>query len=316
MSVWYRVYSRFYKIVRGFYRLQKLLRFSIPAVRPAFKYFATNSHTRFSYIIIRCCNLTSITDFFSLFVLLFEAYFFFLVPHFIFYRESFSFFLSTKLISWYKSFFWFLCIKALLSPPLLGRQPNLFVKRSLNLDSYLFSRAWKSLSISFALSPSASTFIFCFAWKILSIRRAPYAVGRQQPVFLLHCRLNHQYFSLRENFSLFEVFPRYLLSFYCRCIDIYHPFSLPFSFYFFVKTTLILYLTSNFFFLRENHSLFFILFLDKAHLYNGAALLFLCPVFFFFFVKSSLRSLLRSSYIWHCCVPCCSFFCLREIFSQ
>ena len=123
-------------------------------------------------------------------------------------------------------------------------------------------------------------------------------------------------FSLRENFSLFEVFPRYLLSFYCRCIDIYHPFSLPFSFYFFVKTTLILYLTSNFFFLRENHSLFFILFLDKAHLYNGAALLFLCSVFFFFFVKSSLRSLLRSSYIWHCCVPCCSFFCLREIFSQ
>ena len=160
MSGWYRVYSRFYKIARGFYRLQKLLRFSIPAVRPAFKYFATNSHTRFSYIIIRCCNLTSITDFFSLFVLLFEAHFFSLVPHFIFYRESFSFFLSTKLIPWYKSFFWFLCIKALLSPPLLGRQPNLFVKRFLNLDSYLFSCAWKSLSISFALSPSASTFIF------------------------------------------------------------------------------------------------------------------------------------------------------------
>ena len=120
---------------------EKLLRFSIPAVRPAFKYFATNSHTRFSYIIIRCCNLTSITDFFSLFVLLFEAYFFFLVPHFIFYRESFSFFISTKLIPWYKSFFWFLCIKALLSPPLLDCQLNLFVKRSLNLDSYLFSRA-------------------------------------------------------------------------------------------------------------------------------------------------------------------------------
>ena len=114
-------------------------------------------------------------------------------------------------------------------------------------------------------------------------------------------------FSLRENFSLFEVFPRYLLSFYCRCIDIYHPSSLQFSIYFFVKTTLILYLTSNFFFLRENHSLFFILFLDKAHLYNGAALLFLCPVFFFFFVKSSLRSLLRSSYIWHCCFPYCFF---------
>ena len=111
---------------------KKLLRFSIPAVRPAFKYFVTNSHTRFSYINIRCCNLTSITNLFSLFVLLFEAHFFSLVLHFIFYRESFSFFLSTKLIPWYKSFFWFLCIKALLSPPLLGRQPNLFVKCSLN----------------------------------------------------------------------------------------------------------------------------------------------------------------------------------------
>ena len=120
---------------------KKLLRFSISAVRPAFKYFATNSHTRFSYINIRCCNLTSITDFFSLFVLLFEAHFFSLVLHFIFYRERFSFFISTKLIPWYKSFFWFLCIKALLSPPLLGRQPNLFVKRSLILDSYLLSCA-------------------------------------------------------------------------------------------------------------------------------------------------------------------------------
>lgn len=316
MSGWYRVYSRFYKIVRGFYRLQKLLRFSIPAVRPAFKYFATNSHTRFSYINIRCCNLTSITDFFSLFVLLFEAHFFSLVPHFIFYRESFSFFISTKLIPWYKSFFWFLCIKALLSPPLLGRQPNLFVKRSLNLDSYLFSCALKSLSISFALSPFASTFIFCFAWKNLSIRRAPYAVGRQRRVFLLHCRLNHQYFFSAWKFLFVRGFSPLFLSSYYRCIDIYHPSSLQFSIYFFVKTTLILYLTSNFFFLRENHSLFFILFLDKARFYNGASLLFLCPVFFFFFVKSSLRSLLRSSYIWHCCVPCCSFFCLREIFSQ
>ena len=59
-----------------FYRLQKILCFSISAVRPAFKHFATNSHTRFPYINIRCCNLTSITDFFSLFVLLFEAHFF------------------------------------------------------------------------------------------------------------------------------------------------------------------------------------------------------------------------------------------------
>ena len=160
MFGWYRVYSRFYKIARGFYRLQKTSAVFYACRQTCVQVLCHELPYPFSYINIRCCNLTSITDFFSLFVLLFEAYFFFLVPHFIFYRESFSFFLSTKLISWYKSFFWFLCIKALLSPPLLGRQPNLFVKRSLNLDSYLFSRAWKSLSISFALSPSASTFIF------------------------------------------------------------------------------------------------------------------------------------------------------------
>lgn len=115
-------------------------------------------------------------------------------------------------------------------------------------------------------------------------------------------------FFLCVKISLCSRFFPLFLPFYCRCIDIYHPFSLQFSFYFFVKTALILYLTSNFFFLRENHSLFFILFLDKAHFYNGASLLFLCSVFFFFFVKSPLRPLLRSSYIWHCSVPCCSFF--------
>ena len=208
MSGWYRVYSRFYKIARGFYRLQKLLRFSIPAVRPAFKYFATNSHTRFSYINIRCCNLTSITDFFSLFVLLFEAHFFSLVPLFIFYLESFSFFLSTKLISWYKSFFWFLCIKALLSPPLLDYQLNLFVKCSLNLDSYLFLCVKISLN-KFCPIAFCQHFYFLFCVKDSLNKKNSYAVGRQRRVFLLHCRLDHQYFSLRENFSLFEVFPRY-----------------------------------------------------------------------------------------------------------
>ena len=80
-----------------FFRSQKILRFSISAARSAFKHFATNSHTRFPYINIRCCNLTRITDFFSLFVLLFEAHFFPL-PTFYLFRESFSFFLSTKLI--------------------------------------------------------------------------------------------------------------------------------------------------------------------------------------------------------------------------
>ena len=53
----------------------------------------------------------------------------------------------------------------------------------------------------------------------------------------------------------------------------------------------------NFFFLRENPSLFLIKFLNKTIFSNVAALLFLCPVFFFFFVKISLRSLLISPHI-------------------
>ena len=233
-----------------------------------------------------------------------------------FYRESFSFFLSAKLIPWYKSFFWFLYIKALLSPSRLDCQPNLFVKRSLNLDGYLFSCAWNSLSISFALSPSASNFIFVLRERFSQLEETRTSSAANNMSYLPPCHLNHQYFFSAWKFLFVRGFSPLFLSFYYRCIDIYHPFPLQFSFYFFVKTTLILYLTSNFFFLRENHSLFFILFLDKAHFYNGASLLFLYPVFFFFFVKSSLRSLLRSSYIWHCCVPCCSFLCLREIFSQ
>lgn len=155
-------------------------------------------------------------------------------------------------------------------------------------------------------------FYFCFAWKILSTGRSSYVIRSQQHVLPLTVPPESPIFFSAWKFLFVRGFFPLFLSFYYRCIDIYHPFPLQFSF--FVKTTLILYLTSNFFFLRENHSLFFILFLDKAHFYNGAALLFLYPVFFF--VKSSLRSLLRSSYIWHCCVPCCSFFCLREIFSQ
>lgn len=161
-----------------FFRSQKILRFSISAARSAFKHFATNSHTRFPYINIRCCNLTRITDFF-LISCCYLRHISFLPPYILFFSWKFLFFSSCRIDLPYKSFFRFHCLKALLSPPLLDCQLNLFVKRSLNLDGYLFSCAWKSLSISFALSSFASTFIFCFAWKILSTGRSSYVIRRQ-----------------------------------------------------------------------------------------------------------------------------------------
>ena len=74
--------------------------------------------------------------------------------------------------------------------------------------------------------------------------------------------------------------------------------SLLFRFLFYRENRSLSTLTNQtFFFLRENHSLFFIKFLNKTRFLNVAALLFLYPVFFFFFVKTSLRSLWISPYI-------------------
>ena len=74
-----------------FYRSQKILRFSISAARSAFKHFATNSHTRFPYINIRCFILTRITDFF-LISCCYLRHISFLAPYILFFfRENFSF---------------------------------------------------------------------------------------------------------------------------------------------------------------------------------------------------------------------------------
>lgn len=160
MSGWYRVYSRFYKIARGFYRLQKTSAVFYSCRQTCVQVLCHELPSPFFLYNYTLLQLNQYNRLFLSFCIVIWGTFLSLALHFIFYRESFSFFLSTKLIPWYKSFVWFLCIKALLSPPLLDCQLNLFVKCSLNLDDYLFSRAWKSLSISFTLSPSASTFIF------------------------------------------------------------------------------------------------------------------------------------------------------------
>lgn len=170
-----------------------------------------------------------------------------LSPHFIFFVKV-SLFSSCRIDLPYKSFFRFHCLKALLSPPLLDCQLNLFVKRSLNLDGYLFSCAWKSLSISFALSSFASTFIFCFAWKILSTGRSSYVIRRQQRVLPLTVPPESPIFFLCVKISLCSRFFPFIYYRFIVAASIYIIlFSVQFSFYFFVKTTLILYLTSNFF---------------------------------------------------------------------
>lgn len=110
------------------------------------------------------------------------------------------------------------------------------------------------------------------------------------------------------------LFPLFLSSYY-RCIDIYHPFPLQFSFYFFVKTTLILYLTSNFFFLRENHSLFFFLFLDKAHFYNVAALLIFVPCIFLF-LREKFSPFLAAFFLYMAPLRSLLFFSVCVKFSR
>ena len=59
------IIAGFTKNARGFLQIiKKFLRHPFPAARPAVKHFATNSHTRFPYINIRCCSRTVIPAFF------------------------------------------------------------------------------------------------------------------------------------------------------------------------------------------------------------------------------------------------------------
>lgn len=116
--------------------------------------------------------------------------------------------------------------------------------------------------------------------------------------YLSPCHLIRPYFFSAWKFLFVRCLVLCLSLFYFRCIVIYCFCPCCFAFYFTVKNALFSTLNSQtFFFLRENPSLFFIRFLNKAQFLNVAALLFLYPVFFFFFVKTSLRSLWISPYI-------------------
>lgn len=96
-------------------------------------------------------------------------------------------------------------IKDMQSPPLLRIQPDFFVKRSLHWYGYLFSYAWKSLSISFwhiALCQQVY-FLFCVND---SLNRKKFVYHPQPTTRLTSHRTTWftHIFSQRENFSLFD----------------------------------------------------------------------------------------------------------------
>ena len=168
-----------------------------------------------------------------------------------------------------------------------------------------------------ALSPSAGNFIFFFAWKILSIGRSSYIIRSQHRVLPLTVPSDSPIFFLSVKISLCSMpcslFIAVLFSLYRYLLFL----SLLFCFLFYRENCSFFYAYQpNFFFLRENPSLFLIKFLNKIRTSNVAALLFLFPVFFFFFVKTSLRSLLILPYIRASTFHAAFFFWLREIFSQ
>ena len=210
------IIAGFTKIARGFLQIiKKFLRHSFPAARPAFKHFATNSHTRFPYINIRCCSRTVIPAFSLFSGIVIQGTFLFSALYILFFAVKVSlFFLPAETLSWYKtSSESFPMIKDMQSPPLSRIQPDFFVKCSLNWYSYLFSYAWKSLSISFCPIAFCRQFYFLFCVKdSLNRKKLEY---HPQPTtrFTSHRTTWFTHiFSLRENFSLFDA-----LFFVYRC---------------------------------------------------------------------------------------------------
>ena len=175
-------------------------------------------------ILCRCCDLRHIS---------------FPAPYILFFTVKvslFSFF-PAKTISWYKSFFRFLYIKALLSPPLLGCQPNLFVKRSLIWDDYLFLYVKISLNKFFPIH-HLSAILFSFCVKTSLNKTGPYVIGRQQRVFSPAMSPDSSIFFLCVKISLCTMFsPLYLIILLSlhRYISSYTSSFI----YFCVKTTLL-----------------------------------------------------------------------------
>lgn len=110
------------------------------------------------------------------------------------------------MLSWYKTLSEsFHMIKDMQSPPLSRIQPDFFVKCSLNWYGFLFSYAWKFLSISFCPIALCRQFYFLFCVKD-SLNRKKFVYHPQPTTRLTSHRTTWftHIFSQRENFSLFD----------------------------------------------------------------------------------------------------------------
>ena len=110
------------------------------------------------------------------------------------------------MLSWYKTLSEsFHMIKDMQSPPLSRIQPDFFVKCSLNWYGFLFSYAWKFLSISFCHIALCRQFYFLFCVKD-SLNRKKFVYHPQPTTRLTSHRTTWftHIFSQRENFSLFD----------------------------------------------------------------------------------------------------------------
>ena len=155
------------------------------------------------------------------------------------------------MLSWYKTLSEsFHMIKDMQSPPLSRIQPDFFVKRSLNWYGYLFSYAWKFLSISFC--PIAFCRHFYFFCVKDSLNRKKFVYHPQQPACLDLYRATWitNIFSRRENFSLsdalFFVFPCFIfvVSLFIVLISVVSLFILPWKLLFFLRLTAELFLSA------------------------------------------------------------------------
>ena len=144
------------------------------------------------------------------------------------------------MLSWYKTLSEsFHMIKDMQSPPLSRIQPDFFVKSSLIWYGFLFSYAWKSLSISFCAIAFCRQFYFLFCVKD-SLNRKKFVYYPQPTTCLSSHRVIWfaNIFSRRENFSLFVV--------------LFFVFAILLSLY---RYLLFLSLLFRFLFYRENRSL-------------------------------------------------------------
>ena len=156
------------------------------------------------------------------------------------------------MLSWYKTLSEsFPMIKDMQSPPLSRIQPDFFVKRSLNWYGFLFSYAWKSLSISFCPIAFCRQLYFLFCVKD-SLNRQKLEYHPQPTTCLTIYRaiwFTH-IFSQRENFSLFDALFFgfccfiFVVSLFIVSVPVVLLFILPWKLLFFLRLPAKLFLSA------------------------------------------------------------------------